>query len=226
MRLVKTQAKVTRHYLSVAEKLVTDAIDSGNYTTLKEDLEGLLGPLEEDALTTINDLALYETSYTVKKIRKWIPAKRGIRIPIDSWVLENVKDLQVSTSVNRKSDTITNTYTTFFDTKIRQLTSAIDEDDGEDDDSLKESISSMVGGLFTVQNLALAGVAVIAVANMARSDVAEIADTYVQWVTMMDDNVCDDCEAMEGQTFKAGEEPDDIPLHANCRCTWDIVESE
>lgn len=233
MRLVKTQAGLTRDYLRQAEAITMEAIRNNSYVFLRQRLEELIGPMAEDAINQINDLALYETEYTVKKIRKYIRGRRNLKIPVDSWVLENVKDLTVSTSVNRESDTIQSTYINFFETKVNQVMNTVNRFSDEDDVDLEDSVSNMFGGLFNVQNLALAGVAVIGAVNAMRSGVVEYAnDTqpeektlYVKWVTMLDANVCPDCEEMEGQTFVAGEEPDDIPLHANCRCTWDIVES-
>jgi SPP1 gp7 family putative phage head morphogenesis protein len=41
-----------------------------------------------------------------------------------------------------------------------------------------------------------------------------------EWSTAGDDNVCPQCEALEGQTFTVEEARGMIPQHPNCRCTW------
>lgn len=40
----------------------------------------------------------------------------------------------------------------------------------------------------------------------------------IKWIASFGDRTCSDCEALNGQIFKIGEEPE-IPLHPNCRCT-------
>ena len=41
----------------------------------------------------------------------------------------------------------------------------------------------------------------------------------VKWIASFGDRTCSDCEALDGQIFKIGEEPA-IPLHPMCRCTY------
>jgi len=41
----------------------------------------------------------------------------------------------------------------------------------------------------------------------------------IKWVASFGDRTCPDCEALNGQIFKIGEEPE-IPLHPMCRCTY------
>jgi hypothetical protein len=48
----------------------------------------------------------------------------------------------------------------------------------------------------------------------------------VAWLTAGDDEVCEDCEAMEGQAFSLEEATGMIPLHPNCRCAWIPLEFE
>lgn len=41
-----------------------------------------------------------------------------------------------------------------------------------------------------------------------------------EWSTAGDALVCEDCDAMAGQTYKVAEAHGMIPLHPNCRCCW------
>ena len=42
----------------------------------------------------------------------------------------------------------------------------------------------------------------------------------VEFCTAGDDDVCPDCEEMEGYSYDLKEAEDMIPVHPNCRCTW------
>lgn len=47
-----------------------------------------------------------------------------------------------------------------------------------------------------------------------------------EWTTAGDDQVCPDCQALEGKTYKMDEARGLIPLHPNCRCAWlPVIES-
>jgi SPP1 gp7 family putative phage head morphogenesis protein len=54
------------------------------------------------------------------------------------------------------------------------------------------------------------------------------ADVQKRWIATGDDNMCDECEAVNGEVvdldddFSVGDDP---PLHPHCRCTMGIVES-
>jgi SPP1 gp7 family putative phage head morphogenesis protein len=44
--------------------------------------------------------------------------------------------------------------------------------------------------------------------------------TQVEWVTAGDDDVCPQCEEMEGSVYDIDDADGMIPLHPNCRCAW------
>lgn len=46
------------------------------------------------------------------------------------------------------------------------------------------------------------------------------AGVDVEWSTAGDDQVCPQCEEMDGQTFAVEDSHGLIPLHPNCRCSW------
>lgn len=42
-------------------------------------------------------------------------------------------------------------------------------------------------------------------------------DIMYEWSSILDDNTCEDCEALDGEIFASDEVPD-FPQHAGCRC--------
>ena len=57
-------------------------------------------------------------------------------------------------------------------------------------------------------------------ANLGALEYYKVNDIVnVKWIASFGDRTCSDCEALDGQIFKIGEEPT-IPLHPMCRCTY------
>lgn len=222
MRLVRTQARLTRNYLKQAEKLVTDAIKARNYQGLRNKLIMLLGPVPAEALKLIDELALYESRFTQRVIKKHL--KKDLVTISDGEVLQNVHQRGVRVALKTPSQTIQATYNSFIGVKVGQYMQVLSDGNitREEPDVLVSKVSNLTNGLFTRQNLVLAGIAVIGAANLTRELVALKNDLRVQWMAELDETTCPYCEDMDGEIFE--EETDDIPAHANCRCTWSIVE--
>ena len=58
------------------------------------------------------------------------------------------------------------------------------------------------------------------VSNETSSAVARKNSKYVDavmWVTELDERVCEECDALEGEVFLPDEAPA-CPMHPNCRC--------
>ena len=53
--------------------------------------------------------------------------------------------------------------------------------------------------------------------SAARTQYEKIGVTEVEWYTSHLENVCEDCESLDGQTFPMGEAPP-CPYHPNCPC--------
>jgi len=225
MRLIKTQANKTRHGLKEAERITKQAIDSGDYRGLRNKLTMVMGGIPVEALKLIEELALYEAGYSTKKLQQY---SKGVKIkkPTNKEIVELITVTPVSVSLNRKPATILDTYQLFVDAKVKQLVQIAKdvEVEGTDADVAQKKVSDTVNGLFTVQNLALAGVAIIAGANLARQRVASKNNRHVEWSAILDEATCPFCDEMDGQVFDENDITDEIPAHANCRCTWIIVE--
>lgn len=221
MRLIRTQANKTLRGFRKAEALLIKAIDSGNYTPLRNQLIQLLGPIPLEALKLLQELSLYEADFTYRVMEKTslnVPQK-----PTKASVLRAIETSPVSVSLDRPPMTIYNTYAAFVNKKIEEylriirdsrITNALPE-------VTKKKIEDLTRGLITTQNLTLAGVAVIATANTTRQLVAEMNGKSVVWTAILDRRVCPFCRARHGEEYTSILTiPYRIPAHGNCRCTW------
>lgn len=220
MRLVRTQAKATRKHIKKAEAEIIKAIESGNYVGLRNKIIMAFGPMEGESLKLINELAVYEANFTAKTLRKYVD--KDATKPSDSRIINEVNRRPVSVSLNRQPQNIASTVAYFATTKIAQYEQALRDSEAlqEDKATRIKRIKNLTDGLFTVQNLSLAGVFVIAAANIAREIVAFHNGWEVQWSAILDETTCPYCESQDGQVFSALEITDEIPAHARCRCTW------
>lgn len=224
MRLVRTQAKATGKYLAQAESLVIKAIKTGKYKSLYVDLIEVLGKMPDEALKLIKDLALYEAEWMARHLNT---SRKPVKLP-DHTVLETVKKAKVSTSIKKKPETIVATYKIFAERKSKQLVQIVKDAQvlKEEPEQTETKVKDTVGGLFTAQNLALAGLAVLGIANTVRAQVAEENKLLVDWVLDLELNNCPYCEE---QADNSPYEPQDveglIPAHANCGCILVPVEN-
>jgi len=64
-----------------------------------------------------------------------------------------------------------------------------------------------------------------AVAEAKRQAFEDMEVDEVMFVSMRDENVCEECEELDGEIFSVAESQGIIPVHPNCRCTWAPVGS-
>lgn len=221
MRLVKTQAKVTKYQLKEAERIILLAIQRNKLGGLRANLQVVLGAIPTEAIKLLNELALYETAFTVRVLKREL--KKEVIKPDDAAVIKKVDVTLVAVALNKVNQTIKETYNTFASNKLKQYAQVLKDAKviKEESEVTATKIKSLTSGLFTVQNLALAGVAVIAVANMSRAEVVLENGMSLQWAAELDNATCPFCEAQDGLIFTEEESASAIiPAHSNCRCTW------
>lgn len=224
MKLIKTQAKTTRKYLVEAQNLVNDAVRQNNYRFLQRRLEALFRTLPSDAVKIIKELAVYEGKFTTRVLRKHV--NRNIQTVPDSELSGIIDNRPVSVSLNRTPETIEDTYSIFAKAKIAQLMTIVSDSrvSDEDETDTENKVNNITNGLFSTQNLAIAGVAIIAGANMAREAVVFRNNMSVEWSAVLDAATCPYCEDQDGSVYDENDTADEIPAHSNCRCTWIPVE--
>ncbi len=218
MRLVRTQARETKKILKKAEALILKAVETRNYFNLQINLEKILGAMPGAAQKLVLELAKYEAQFTAKLLKvKPVPALK---------LKDTAETVKVAVSLNREPDTIVNTYKKFaVAVTTRSLQNVFDKQIiMTPEPEVVQSIKEQYNGMFTTQNLALAGVAVIGMANAARGLVATENDYQLEWSAILDESTCDDCEAEDGNIYDSWDE-NEIPAHANCRCTWIVIEN-
>lgn len=210
---MKTQARKTKKLLNIA---------ANYYINGKRDLgkQALLSIIVV-GIELVNELARYEASFTYKKLKKYVK-DRTIQELTENQVQAAIQAAKVKVNKDRDAETIINTYEQFIRNKIAQYEKISDETPEED---LPRVIKDKTNGLFTWQNLAIAGVIIIGIANFIRERTAQVNDLYVEWVAILDKSTCDFCRRVDGSVHKAPTKYH-IPAHSNCRCTWIILDAQ
>ncbi len=222
MRLVKTQANATKKRLKEAEALVLEALKNNSVKGLRANLIRILGELPKDALKIVEELSLYEARFTKRILVKNI--KKEIKPVAEDVVVKNVRKSNVRVALKRPAQTIEDTYKSFGIAKALQYAQVVTDAKilKEDVTVTKSKVVNLTNGLFTRQNLAIAGISIIGAANLTRELVIFANGMKVQWSAILDEATCSYCEDQDGTIYE--EETDDIPAHANCRCTWIPIE--
>lgn len=223
MRLVKTQAKVTKKFLQNAELIVLKAVENKDYKLLSKNLVENFKLMPTKALGLLTQLAAYEAEFVQKKIKKY---KKEVTEVAQEVLVTTLLNSKFKVSLDRKPDTLINHYKTFAATKIQQYKQIVRDSIALDldEDETEEKVTEKTTGLFSTQNLALAGIAVIGTANLIRAVVARENNYYVRWDAILDERVCGYCEEQDGKVFSSTESLDEIPAHTNCRCMWTLID--
>jgi SPP1 gp7 family putative phage head morphogenesis protein len=76
-----------------------------------------------------------------------------------------------------------------------------------------------VTGLAKNKAITIARTETLRAGNSASVDrYKRVGVTKVEWVTALDDRLCEECESLHGEIFDMDNIPD-LPVHPNCRCT-------
>lgn len=219
MRLVRSQAKVTKAYLKKANDILIKAIRTGNFVGLQTQLEKELRLLPQQAMQLVISVAEYEAQFTYKKLKK---VKNNAVELSTTRAVTIVEDVKIKASIDRTPLSIRQTYTTFVENKVQQYVQLARDIETQDldEDEAEQLVNEKTNGLFTAQNLALAGLAILGTANMIRNEVADINYLNVDWSLDLELNNCPYCEEMaDGGPYDPAEVDGLIPAHANCGCT-------
>ncbi len=162
MRLVATQAKATKQYLTNARDILINGIETNKINLFLVEEE--LNKIPAEALKLVRSLAEYEAEYSYKKMKK-LP---GVK-PLNEIQIKNVMDnLLVKTSLYTFKRTIEAVYKEFANNKYRQYAQMI-LDAQLNYEGLEAKVMEMTNGLFNTQNTSLAKLAIVATANAVRN---------------------------------------------------------
>ena len=166
MRLVATQAKKTKKYLTQASNIILEAIKLNDLYNLEIKLYRKLQDMIPVALEIVEELAEYEAEYSHRKMKKLPNVK-----PLSSFQIRNTLDLlTVNTSVKAPKRTILQVYKEFVNQKTKQYAQIIkDAEIANDFSQVEDKVKEITNGLFSTQNTSLAKLVIVATANAVRN---------------------------------------------------------
>lgn len=228
MRLVSTQAKVINPILDKAVQIIVNAIKTRNFAFLQMRLEKELGVIPYVAMRMVEELALYEAQFTTRQLVKHKVRNRNNIVKLsEAKVTEIVPQIKIKTSTQSTPKTITETYKSFAQTKATQYTRIVSDAQvlGWDDEETVQAVQEKTDGLFSAQNLVLAGLVMMGTANYIRNEVSSENELLVDWTLDLELNNCEYCMYMaDNSPYNPSEVEGEIPVHGRCGCTLVPVE--
>ena len=218
--MIKTQAKDTKALLTKASNLAIKAKKDGKIRGVESRIKDVLNGIPAIAAEGIQSLAKYENEYSSKKLTKYLPTA------VDSinklFLTDTENKVMVSTGLNTPPRTLNSLYKGFAAAKTKQYMQIIRDSEVQklDNEEFESIIEERTDGMFSFQNLALAGLAIVGTANTIRNEISNSNDLQVDWVLDLELNNCSYCEDMANSGPYNPEDVDgEIPAHANCGCT-------
>lgn len=163
MRLTATQAKVTQRYINSTRDYILNSLKVGQFDFGM--IQSKLSGLPNEALKLINELAQYEAEFSYSKMKK-LPGVKALSSFEVTNIVENIK---VKTSLNSLKNTLKNIYTHFADAKAKQFIQMVRDYQVDNTIDLKAKVIEASKGLFATQNMSLAKLSVVAIANAIRN---------------------------------------------------------
>lgn len=230
-RLGASEIQSIMDYMHKLNKVAKQAAAAGTYgAMLKKTLREVVRTLPDTAIANLTDIAVYEAEFAVKTYGKYFDNIEGVsekdlkRALVNDNISVNkvhVHDGEaIVTNLPKKS--LATAYTQFGNRKADQMTQIIKDGQvlGKSIAETHAALDEITKGLITSQATALALTAVNYSTNVAKSQVADenrgIIE-YEEWVSVLEDGTCEECEDLSGTVAEAGsfEEP---PIHWGCKC--------
>lgn len=185
--------------------------------------ERLRGTLYDITRQDIDEFVLYETGFNLRVLER---GGADVVPPTKKDLMSRLDTAKINVSASSDAVTLTALYSLLEKNVINDIKKNIFRIDTqaktpEVRTEMLESIDSTINTAVTNKVTSVAKTTVnhaseVVMATIVASNI-ELFD-YVQWDTTLDDSVCEDCEALEGQQWPAGEEDETPPLHIGCRC--------
>lgn len=188
------------------------------HTAIIPILHGIVG----SQIGLLVDTAIYEASFLAGRLVANNVLSTAI-VPNNEDLRSTVTNNKMTIVSGEKKVTISNVYTHFANTKASEIILTISDASLAPPEQMVDQGSSklleLAAGLFAAQALTLAMTTTTQAASGARQDVY-VANKIplLDWVTELDSEVCDDCEALgDGGPYPA-DDTEIPPEHWNCRC--------
>lgn len=222
-RIIKTEVSQFTTYIQQARAIAVEAIKAGRITKKQEkQVAKVFTDFSIHAVNRLKTLANYEAEFTYKVLQKHVNKK--VNLVAQEVINTAVTKAKMGLSVGKKKMTIPKAYQQFTNHKAKQVVQNVRDYELERTMSEPEGIDKLdylMKGLMLFQLTSLVATSINAVNESAKVETFEANKEIIQgveWVTMLDDSVCLDCEALHGEQWALDDAYEEPPLHANCRC--------
>ena len=194
------------------------------HTKIIEVVQGI----KDSQIGLLVQTAIYEAKFLAKRLEKHL---------LDEAILPSTKDLRTAVEKEKMSivsgkqkKTIPLVYTQFANTKAHEIMLVVSDASLEKEEVVEKGTNKLLllgAGLFAVQALTLATTSTTQAASAARQQVyKQNKIPLVDWVTELDSDVCEDCEALGSNGPYEVNDTEIPPEHWNCRCVLVPVEED
>lgn len=189
---------------------------------LHTDVLAITNTIKDSQLNLLVNVALYEAEFITNLLLMSDVIDEG-KIPSPENLKKAISNTKMSAISGATKVTIPSVYKHFARTKASEITLAVGDASLEAADQIEErgtnKLLELGAGLFAVQALTLASTTTTQSASSARQEVYEANNIpFVDWVTELDSDVCEDCEALGSGGPYPADDVDIPPEHWNCRC--------
>lgn len=228
-RLGAQYAERLRYSLAQGIKLVLQLLEKQKKGLTKSELRGLnrelivnMSLIKEEQLGLLIVLSLYEAEFLATVLEKNKVVKKA-QIPTKAVISTKVLEKKMSVVSGEEKVTVSKAYDKFLTKKVSQIILAVGDASLEAPEDVQkvaeEKLSSLEKGLFATGALALLTTITTQAASSARQEVyIENNIPLLDWVTELDSEVCEDCEALGADSPYPADDVDIPPEHWNCRC--------
>ncbi len=189
---------------------------------LHSDIIEVYHGIKDSQIGLLVETAVYEAGFLARRL-----VANNV---LESAKVPNKEDLRSAVSNNKmsivsgeKKVVIPNALTHFANTKASEVVLIVGDASLEAKEEIEEKgtnkLLAIAAGLFATQALTLSTTITTQAASSARQEVyTENSIPLLDWVTELDSDVCEDCEALGANGPYPADDVDIPPEHWNCRC--------
>jgi SPP1 gp7 family putative phage head morphogenesis protein len=226
-RLGASHAKDIMSTLSKAISIGVQALKAKPEGLTKQDLRVLhtqiievVQGIKDSQIGLLVQTAIYEAKFLAKRLEKHL--LDNAKIPTEKQLRTAVQKEKMSVISGEQKKTIPAVYIHFANTKAFEIVMAVSDSSLEKEEVVEKGTNKLLllgAGLFVGQALTLATTSTTQASSAARQEVyKENKIPLVDWVTELDSDVCEDCEALGANGPYEVTDTEIPPEHWNCRC--------
>lgn len=219
----KKYLRKANRYINRNLKKVTTQLD---VIFMTDELDRIFAEANNKIMKLIGEFVNQEVGFNIKVLKK------HLRITLDT-IQESIitEQIPIRTHFSKQSMELKQAFDTFALKKRNEYQQelALGVYNAEEKEELQARAKEKTEGLFSTQNLALMGLAVLAASAAARKQVVREENQLSQkqiifrWSSVLEANTCPYCEGLHGQFFTSDTLPT-YPAHARCQCSLILEE--